>query len=128
MSRLILAFVILTSACQADESISAYLDGTAEFRLNSIDGTPFEADATIDLSKSGKISGKAPCNSYFANQTAPYPWLQAGPIGATRMACPDLDAEIAYFAALREMTHAEVLGDTLILSNADGREMLFQAP
>lgn len=128
MSRLILLCAILISGCQADESVAAYLDGSGKFRLISIDGAPFEADVTIDLSEAGRIRGAAPCNRYFADQTAPYPWFEIGPIGATRMACPALDQETAYFGALAEMTLAEALGGTLILSNTDGREMVFQAP
>lgn len=128
MSRLILLCALLISGCQADESVAAYLDGSGKFRLVSIDGAPFEADVTIDLSEAGRISGTAPCNRYFADQTAPYPWFEIGPIGAARTACPALDQEAAYFAALAAMSLAEVLGGTLILSNIDGREMLFQAP
>jgi len=51
----------------------------------------------------------------------------ASQIGATKMACPDLAAENLFFAALAEMTLSEVLGDTLLLSNDKGREMVFKA-
>ncbi|WP_422075358.1 META domain-containing protein [Tranquillimonas rosea] len=46
---------------------------------------------------------------------------------ATRRACPALEAERRYFAALREMTLAEVAEGTLILSTPEGRKMVFQA-
>lgn len=68
MHRLIIAFAILTSACQADETVTAYLTGPAVFNLVSIDGAPFGAEATIDLSEAGRIQGQAPCNQYFADQ------------------------------------------------------------
>ena len=97
------------------------------YRLTTLNGVPFTASATLDLSTPGKISGDAPCNRYFADQTAPYPWFDAGPIGATRRACPDLAAETAYLTALAAMEFAETLGDTLILSNSDGAELVFQA-
>lgn len=128
MQRLIILLGFLTSACQADESVSAYLDVAGELPLISIDGEAFSSRATIDVSVAGKISGQAPCNRYFADQTAPYPWFEAGPIGVTRMACTDLNVETAFFNALSEMTLSEVLDGTLILSNTDGREMVFQAP
>ena len=76
--------------------------------------------------QTGKISGQAPCNRYFATQSTPYPWFEAGPIGATRMACASLSADTVFFTALSDMTLAEVVGDTLILSNDKGREMVFQ--
>jgi len=44
------------------------------------------------------------------------------------MACEKLNEETAFFSALSEMTLSEALGGTLILSNPDGREMVFQAP
>lgn len=128
MSRLVIALVFATAACQTDETVSAYSGDKQAFNLVAIDGAAFAASATIDLSQAGRIQGTAPCNQYFAGQTAPYPWFEAGPIGATRMACPDLAAETAFFEALGTMTFAEVLDDTLLLSNSDGREMLFQSP
>lgn len=128
MHRLLIAFVLLTSACQADETVTAYLTGPSVFNVVSIDGAPFAANAIIDLSEAGHIAGTAPCNQYSAEQKAVYPWFEAGMIIATRMACPDLDAESLYLTALSEMTLSEVAGDILILSNTDGREMVFQAP
>jgi heat shock protein HslJ len=59
--------------------------------------------------------------------TVPYPWFDAGPIASTRLACPALDAEVAFFAALGQATLIEVGGDTLILSNPDGLKMVFTA-
>lgn len=115
-------------ACQPDETVSGHTDGVTSFALQSIDGTAFKASATIDISEFGKISGRAPCNSYFAAQTAPYPWFALGPIGSTKMACPDLAQEGQFFDALGAMTLVEVVGNTLILSNDTGREMVFQAP
>ncbi|MFT4742823.1 MAG: heat shock protein HslJ [Yoonia sp.] len=128
MKYLIALAFIMTTACQADESITAFAGNVTAFTLRSIDGVTFAARATIDVSEAGKITGYGPCNRYFANQTAPYPWFSTGPIESTRMACPDLTAEAQFFDALRAMTLVEVLGGTLILSDDNGREMLFQAP
>ena len=75
----------------------------------------------------GKIAGKAPCNSYSATMTDPYPWFEIGPIAATRMACPALDAETTFFNALASMSQSEILGGTLILRNDAGAEMVFKA-
>ena len=113
--------------CAGDETVSAYGGSATEWRLVELDGTPFAATATLNLSEPGRISGQAPCNSYFADQSAPYPWFRAGPIGATRRACPALDQENAFLTALSEMSLSEVSGDTLILSNDAGREMVFTA-
>ena len=115
------------SACAADESISKFVDPTAQYHLVELDGEPFTAMATIAFPEAGQVIGQAPCNRYFATQTVPYPWFGLDGIGATEMACADLPAEAAYFAALADMTLAEVVGDTLILSNPTGRQLVFQA-
>ncbi|MCO4847951.1 MAG: META domain-containing protein [Yoonia sp.] len=128
MKYLIALAFIMTAACQADESVTAFTDGVTTFALQSIDGTAFASTATIDVSVAGKITGRGPCNRYFADQTAPYPWFSLGAIGSTRMACPDLAAEAQFFDALRTMTLVEILGGMLILSDDKGRQMLFQAP
>lgn len=114
------------AACAGDETISGYADREATYRLTELGGRPFAATATIRFPDEGRITGEAPCNSYSGTQAAPYPWFDPGPIAATRRACPDLDAEAAFFAALEAMTLAEVTGDVLILTDADGREMVFR--
>ena len=123
-----LAFILVAAipAC-ADESISGYADPTAVYRLKEIDGAQFTARATIAFREPGAAQGEAPCNNWSAAQSAPYPWLELGPIAATRRACPELPVEQQFFGALADMTLAEVQGPVLILSNEDGREMVFRA-
>jgi len=128
MKYLAIFALFYVAACQSDETVTAYTQGATVFRLVSIDDTAFPASATIDLTKAGKISGRGPCNSYFADQSVPYPWFDAGPIASTRMACPALNLETIFFEALGAMTLAETAGRTLILSTDTGREMVFQAP
>ncbi len=123
----LLLSLIGLAACQGDETISGYALSDAEWMLVDMGGTPFAARATITFPQQGKIVGQAPCNRYVADQTAPYPWFEAGPIGATKMACPDQAAEVDFFAGLMRVTLAEVSGDTLILSTEGGFEMLFRA-
>ena len=107
--------------------MSGYADPDVIYRLAEIDGTAFTANATIAFPEQGVARGEAPCNIWSATQSAPYPWLDLGPIAATRRACPDLDAETAFFEALGAMALAEVQGPVLILSNDQGREMVFRA-
>jgi len=127
MTRLLLTAALLcaplTAACK-DETVSAYAPGV--YALEEIDGAPFEASATLDLTEPGRISGQAPCNSYSATQEAPYPWFEPGPIAATRRACIHMTGEAEFFEALGEMTLAEGSGPVLILSNDAGREMVFR--
>ncbi|SMX39786.1 META domain-containing protein [Octadecabacter ascidiaceicola] len=129
MLKLITALLplLFASACFPDESISGFVEPTAEYHLVEIDGAPFDGTATIAFPEPGRVAGQAPCNRYFAAQTADYPWFALDGIGASRMACPDLNLESAFFTALEDMTLAEVSGDTLILSNTGGRQMVFVA-
>lgn len=115
------------AACKKDETLSGYGAADAVWELVELDGKTFTARATLTFPEEGKLAGQAPCNRYFAEQSAPYPWFKAGPIGATRMACADLDEEQRFLGALAAMTLSEVSGDTLILSNDTGREMVFRA-
>jgi len=109
----LLSLIALT-ACQQDESVSKF-------------AVAFTSRATIAFPKEGEVVGQAPCNRYFATQTVPYPWFALSGIGATRMACPELEAESAFFAALEDMSLVEIVGPTLILTNEAGREMVFEA-
>ncbi len=43
MFRMTTAFVVLTSACQADETVTAYLEGSGVFRLVTLDVPPCQA-------------------------------------------------------------------------------------
>ncbi|MEL7013948.1 MAG: META domain-containing protein [Pseudomonadota bacterium] len=111
----------------ADATLSGYGSADRLWVLKEIDGAAFTARATLEFPEEGVLQGKAPCNTFRGTQTVPYPWFKAENIAATRMACPELEAENAFFTALSEMTLAEVGGDTLLLSNDAGREMVFLA-
>lgn len=123
----VLFSALAVAGCPSDETVGAYGAADRVWTLTEIDGAPFSQHATLTFREDGKIAGKAPCNSYSGAMSAPYPWFETGPIAVTRMACPDLEAETAFFAALGEMTLSEVSGDTLVLSTENGREMVFKS-
>jgi heat shock protein HslJ len=58
---------------------------------------------------------------------AAYPQFDTGPIGSTRMACPEMAAETAFLTALERATAAQLTDGTLTLSNTDGLSMIFNA-
>ncbi|WP_299829139.1 META domain-containing protein [uncultured Roseobacter sp.] len=122
-----LVALLALSACRGDETVTAYGAADKIWRLIEIDGASAPFEATLRFPGAGQIAGDAPCNSYSGAMTVPYPWFDAQEIVATQLACPDIDAETTYLAALTEMTLSEVLGDTLILSTAEGRKMVFKA-
>lgn len=118
--------LLALSACK-DETLSGYAPEKTTWVWQELDGQPAPARATLRLPEQGQVTGQAPCNSYSARQTVPYPWFKVETIAVTKMACSDLQAETEFFKALTQMTLAEVAGDTLLLSNEDGREMVFVA-
>ncbi|WP_417727060.1 META domain-containing protein [Roseovarius sp.] len=126
--RLALAVMALSMLgyCK-DETVTGHGGADVIWRLKSIDGVAFAAQATLSLPDEGALTGTAPCNSYSGRQTAPYPWFSAEAVTVTKRACPELEAEARYLRALSDMTLVEVMGDILILSNDAGREMVFHA-
>ncbi len=127
MLRLFLTLPILLTACLKDETVSGYVDRGAVFRLVAVDASPFGAKATISFPDADVIRGEGPCNTYAAEQSAPYPSFSISPIRATRRACADLAQETRYFRILESMTLIEVLGTVIILRDDAGGEMVFQA-
>lgn len=112
-------------ACTGNQGVSAFAPPDSIWRLAELDGAVFPARATIRFPAPGRVAGQAPCNSYTASQTAPYPWVEITGITATEMACDQLAAEQRFFDALGKAAIAEVAGDTMILSSGAGLEMVF---
>ena len=127
MFRFVFALPVLIAACSPDQTVSAFVESDASYRLVEIDGAPYTASATIAFPEQGIITGSAPCNSFSATQSAPYPWLEIGSIRATRRACPNMDEETRFLQLLSEMTLVEATADVIIMRNDDGRELVFSA-
>ncbi|MEM1233348.1 MAG: META domain-containing protein [Pseudomonadota bacterium] len=122
----VLALFLGMAACAGDETISAFSPAGTVWHLSELDGAAFAARATVTFPAEGEVAGEGPCNRFTAAQAVPYPWIEIGPIAATRRACPDLAAEGAFFAALSAVSVAEVSGPVLILSG-ERHEMVFRA-
>ncbi|SLN22080.1 META domain protein [Falsiruegeria litorea R37] len=123
---LILPFLALLQ-CSSDETIAAYGAAGLSWELQSIDADRFSVPVTLTFPETGRIAGQAPCNAYRAALDAPYPWFELKAFGADTAECPHLVEEGTYFAALLSMTQSEVSGNTLILRNDAGNEMVFTA-
>ncbi len=123
MKYLALTTIAMLAACQTDETISGQTSATDTWQLTQMNGTTVATTITLTFPEKGRIAGQAPCNSYFASQTAPLPWFEVKAIAATKRACPELKLESTYFQTLEKMTLIERSGDTLLLSN-DGTETL----
>lgn len=115
MRYFLIILILSLSACKADETISGQTSDQT-WLLQTMNKAKIDTTVTISFPEKGKVTGRAPCNRYFASQTAPLPWFEVGPIGATKMACPKLALETEYFRTLEQVNLAEVVKDTLILS------------
>lgn len=93
--------------------------------LSSLNGSPFEALATLTFEEPGRITGQAPCNRFGAELPSRYPDFALGPIMATKRACHDLEAEQAFLSTLAEMTRADMSDAVLTLSSETDRQMVF---
>lgn len=126
MFRFTLILLFALSACRTDETISGRTGPSDIWVLSHIGDTPVTERITIRFPEQGRVTGEAPCNSYFADQFAPLPWIDLGPVGATRRACPALDLETRYFGLLDRMALVETLGETLLMTADDGMTLTYR--
>ncbi|MBF9057404.1 META domain-containing protein [Rhodobacterales bacterium HKCCA1065] len=80
---------------------------------------------TLEVDAEFNFYGQGPCNRYFGRFEVVETGLSASPIGATLMACPNLDQEFACFSAL-EATRSTAMEDgQLVLRSAEGAALVF---
>src|SRR5690606_2738120 len=98
-----------------------------DWKLVALNRQPFIATATLALDETGtRASGRAPCNSWSGRVvTEPFPTWAIRDVVATEMACPQLAAEQAFFAALARATHMSVGTGHLTLTGDQGLRMDF---
>jgi len=127
MLRMFFALPLLLTACQPDETVSAYANPQAIYRLTEIDAALVSFRATMRFADAQKVKGEGPCNIYSARLATPYPWFELDQLVVTERACAGLRQEQVYLDALAAMELAEVSGPSLVLTNDAGREMVFLA-
>jgi heat shock protein HslJ len=123
MRYLPLVAALSLAACVTPAMSEAEIDGV-DWHLVGLEGQTVGWPASLRFD-GASVTGKAPCNSWGATTSASLPALSLGPIRATRMACPDLAAERAFFDALKAMQRAELDQGHLYLIGPEGRIMEF---
>lgn len=121
MTRLAAPLALALAA--ASPALATEIGG--EWHLVGFEGQRAPAPLSITFTADGKVSGKAPCNRYFGSYQGTLPGISLSPLGATRMACDQLEIETAYFQALQAMTNAEVTDEHLFLIGPEGRVLEF---
>lgn len=126
-SHILLAVILGIIAAHPDETLRRYGAADREWHLVTLNDRAFQGTATLTFPARGQIIGSGPCNRFTSSNTTPYPWIEIGPIAATRSACPDLTLEHAYFEALRAARIVVIEDDTMTLSDEDTPLLVFKA-
>ena len=118
MRRLLLLLGLAVMAGCGDEG------GAAQA---SLEGVPWALAAGPSATFSnGTVAGSTGCNRFSASYTLDGDALEIGRVASTQMACaPPADkVEREYLAALDQVAGWRRAGDELVLSDADGKELL----
>ncbi|MEO0343788.1 MAG: META domain-containing protein [Pseudomonadota bacterium] len=112
----VLVALVALAACGKDETIAGRTTPQTVWTLVEMDEDAISATFTIQFDVEGASFGQADCNRFNTTQTAPYPWIEFGPIAATKALCANSDIEQRFFAALGNAETVEIAGDTLLIS------------
>ncbi|MFN5996431.1 MAG: META domain-containing protein [Paracoccaceae bacterium] len=97
-----------------------------EWQLLAVDGTFYEANATLQIADDGSLTGSGPCNRWSARNATTLPDLKIEGLRATRMACDRLADEQVFFDVLIGMTGVKLAGPkNLVLQGPGDRSMKF---
>ena len=133
MRQIVFCFlaVSLFFSCKPAEK-SASLTGT-KWVLESMNGREVklkEPTSEVFMTlEDGKVNGKAGCNSFFGSyELGEGNQLDFGPMGATKMACPDMDIEVFFFTMLDSTRIYTIEGNKLSLKDVnEGVLVVFKA-
>lgn len=121
--------VLAISCKSAKESVS--LTGV-KWVAESLNGKEIkfkEAQSEVFLvfdSAEKKVSGKAGCNRFFGTYDQKESELTFGGMGATKMACPDMDIETSFFKVLEDTKSFVIKNDKLTLKDANNVIAVFK--
>lgn len=122
MKRMLFFYLImgLLLSCNSRKE-NASLFGN-KWMLESIDGRTIKLqEATSEVymvleAEMNSVNGKAGCNRFFGTYTCgDSARLTFSGMGATKMACPDMDIELQFFKALDSTRNFLIEGDKLSL-------------
>ncbi len=92
-----------------------------------VGGKPAQAPGLLQFEEA-RISGRAPCNGFFASYSERGGKLQIGSVGATRRMCQEMEAEREMLGALSRVTGYQRDGARLVLVDDAGNSVLALVP
>lgn len=134
LTLIISVSVLLLSSCCACRKGSPVIGNLEQdsWKLIEYAGKPISASGIVLTFNAAEkmINGTAPCNNFFASYSLfkEQNNIEIGPVGATRMACPDMDLEMKFTADLNHVVRLKIEGSNLLMLNAEGELIaLFEA-
>lgn len=95
------------------------------WRLVTVDDKAVPADSGmyIQFEIDGSIKGHGGCNGFFGSLEQRESGVGVGPLGATRMACPEeiMSREMSFLDAVQKTTNFETSHDNLTLLDEEDR-------
>ena len=94
------------------------------WRLVSVgdEAIPEDAGLTLRFEVDGSIKGHGGCNGFFGSLQKSGSGIEVGPLGATRMACPEpiMNRETTFMNAVQKLRDFQSGGDGMSLLDEDG--------
>ena len=123
MKLMLLVLLVAVTGCKSSDN-SLTLLRAKEWQLKSMTENGKEVKnpqqiPTLVFSDSSAVYGSAGCNRFFGNYEMDGDKLKFSPLGATRMACPDLQLETEFFKALETVDTYSIKDGLLSLKSKD---------
>lgn len=120
---LLLCLALFSVGCNSSKKM-AKLDGV-KWELKTLNDkeiklTDSNSEIYIQFNEAEKkVNGRGGCNRFFGNYEKDGDKLKFSPLGATRMACPDLQLETEFFKALETVDTYSIKDGVLSLKSKD---------
>lgn len=120
---LLLCLALFSVGCNSSKKM-AKLDGV-KWELKTLNNkeiklTDSNSEIYIQFNEAEKkVNGRGGCNRFFGNYEMDGDKLKFSPLGATRMACPDLQLETEFFKALETVDTYSIKDGMLSLKSKD---------
>lgn len=115
---MLFCLTLVATACTSSKNI-VKLSGI-KWELQSINGKAIQlkdnsSEVFIQFNETEKrANGRAGCNRFFGNYEMDGDLLKFSPMGATRMACPDLEIESDFFKMIELVDHFSIKNNQLL--------------
>ncbi len=132
VALLLLAFGLFKLQARLSTATSGADFAGIDWRPTSIAGetVPDDTEQFVRFEVDGSISGHGGCNRFFGALQKSDAGIEVGPLGATRMACPEpvMQHEAAFLDAVQKTRKFDSGKERLRLLDEDGDELVVLVP